>query len=446
MIRAQGALSGTSPKSCLYGKHVHVHFVDFSGIRTSWLHKLITEVCPKGIDACATSLVGRERLHKPNTDHMNIDPTAGWITIGGSWGSRGGRDDGQGLLYSFGPARLNYKAFMCYDLLDGGKQSLSEYGVWTVDNFTLGAKGLGQKHLNLSVKRIGGVYKSGAPLPYDGTPKQVTIRVVVSFVSTDQAYTTTKSEVGNSSSEDITSRPRRFGTRNSRRRKPTFPTPENLTISLHAYPGQFLESMPSTSMPSIIAAQTLHHPGLPVLEVLPPPSSPPPRRRPLPHLHPRPTPAPLPAVPTSPTTGTVPKLPRFLQYQAQPDRTKSLSVHRPSGHSHCGDLCTCSDAKPTWRRWRAGSASPPLLFLHNASPQGNSTLSLNTSMTGTGSGSMAASTVASTSPTSSTNVMRHSPSQSYSFGVVVVVVSCFGIGFCELGWWYSEQHDQQHQK
>ncbi|KAJ7082231.1 hypothetical protein B0H15DRAFT_803328 [Mycena belliarum] len=224
MIRAQGALSGTSPKSCLYGKHVHVHFVDFSGIRTSWLHRLITEVCPKGIDACATSLVRRERLHKPNTDHMNIDPTAGWITIGESRGS------------SFGPARLNYKAFMCYDLLDGGKQTLSEYGVWTVDNFTLGAKGLGQTHLNLSVKRIGGVYKSGAPLPYDGTPKQVTIRVVVSFVSTDQAYTTTKSEVGNSSSEDITSRPRRFGTRNSRRRKPrsTFPTPENVTEMLYS--------------------------------------------------------------------------------------------------------------------------------------------------------------------------------------------------------------------
>ncbi|KAJ7082200.1 hypothetical protein B0H15DRAFT_993958 [Mycena belliarum] len=224
MIRAQGALSGTSPKSCLYGKRVHVHFVDFSRIRTSWLHKLITEVCPKGIDACATSLVRRERLHKPNTDHMNIDPTAGWITIGGSWGS------------SFGPARLDYKAFMCYDLLDGGKQTLSEYGVWTVDNFTLGAKGLGQTHLNLSVKRIGGVYKSGAPLPYDGTPKQVTIRVVVSFVSTDQAYTTTKSEVGNSSSEDITSRPRRFGTGNSRRRKPrsTFPTPENVTEMLYS--------------------------------------------------------------------------------------------------------------------------------------------------------------------------------------------------------------------
>ncbi|KAJ7082267.1 hypothetical protein B0H15DRAFT_994091 [Mycena belliarum] len=155
---------------------------------------------------------------------MNIEPTAGWITIGGSWGS------------SFGPARLNYKAFMCYDLLDGGKQTLSEYGVWTVDNFTLGAKGLGETHLNLSIKRIGGVYKSGAPLPYDGTPKQVTIRVVVSFVSTDQAYTTTKSEVGNSSSEDITSRPRRFGTRNSRRRKPrsTFPTPENVTEMLYS--------------------------------------------------------------------------------------------------------------------------------------------------------------------------------------------------------------------
>jgi hypothetical protein len=34
---------------------------------------------------------------------------------------------------SFGPLRSNYQAFACYDLLDGGKQKLSEYGVWTGD-------------------------------------------------------------------------------------------------------------------------------------------------------------------------------------------------------------------------------------------------------------------------------------------------------------------------
>jgi hypothetical protein len=36
-------------------------------------------------------------------------------------------------INSFGPGRFNYQAFACYDLLDGGKQKLSEYGVWTGD-------------------------------------------------------------------------------------------------------------------------------------------------------------------------------------------------------------------------------------------------------------------------------------------------------------------------
>jgi len=34
-------------------------------------------------------------------------------------------------ITSFGPGRFKYQAFACYDLLDGGKQKLSEYGVWT---------------------------------------------------------------------------------------------------------------------------------------------------------------------------------------------------------------------------------------------------------------------------------------------------------------------------
>jgi hypothetical protein len=35
--------------------------------------------------------------------------------------------------FSFGPTKFNYQAFACYDLLDGGRQKLSEYGVWTGD-------------------------------------------------------------------------------------------------------------------------------------------------------------------------------------------------------------------------------------------------------------------------------------------------------------------------
>ena len=37
------------------------------------------------------------------------------------------------LKSSFGPGSFSYQAFACYDLLDGGKQKLGEYGVWTGD-------------------------------------------------------------------------------------------------------------------------------------------------------------------------------------------------------------------------------------------------------------------------------------------------------------------------
>ncbi|KAJ7652080.1 glycoside hydrolase family 92 protein [Mycena polygramma] len=217
-----------------------------SSLGTYGNFEIMPLLCPKGFDTCTTSLNRRQRLRKPNTDlaspgyfaqtldnnikmeatstrraglerftfpsgskpyfvldlandlpnsfaggSMNIDADKGQITIGGRWGS------------SFGPGRFNYEAFACYDLLDGGNQKLSEYGVWTADNFGLDAKGLGQTHLNLSVNLIGGVYQSGALFSYNDTPKQVNIRVGVSFVSTDQACANAESEVGSSSFEDI---------------------------------------------------------------------------------------------------------------------------------------------------------------------------------------------------------------------------------------------------
>ncbi|KAJ7267552.1 glycoside hydrolase family 92 protein [Mycena haematopus] len=217
-----------------------------SSLGTYGNFEIMPLLCPHGFDTCTTSLAARQRLRKLNTDLaspgyfaqtmdnnikmeatatrraglerftfpsgskpyfvldlandlpnsfaggvMNIDPTAGQITIGGSWGS------------SFGPGRFNYQAFACYDLLDGGAQKLSEYGVWTADSFGLDAKGLGQTHLNLSVNLIGGVYQSGALFSFDNTPKEVNIRVGVSFVSTEQACANAESEVGSSSFEDI---------------------------------------------------------------------------------------------------------------------------------------------------------------------------------------------------------------------------------------------------
>ncbi|KAG5641847.1 hypothetical protein DXG03_004106 [Asterophora parasitica] len=125
---------------------------------------------------------------------LNIDPDKGRITIGGRWGS------------SFGPGRFNYQAFACYDLLNGGKQKLSEYGMWTGDTYGLDAKGLGQTHLNLSLNLIGGVYQSGALFSFDINPPaspQIILRVGVSFRSVEQACANAETEVGDASFEEI---------------------------------------------------------------------------------------------------------------------------------------------------------------------------------------------------------------------------------------------------
>ncbi|KAF7289322.1 Glycoside hydrolase family 92 protein [Mycena indigotica] len=217
-----------------------------SSLGTYGNFEIMPLLCPGGFDTCTTRLAARQRKRKPNTDvaspgyfaqtldnglrmeatatrraglerftfpanskpyfvldlandlpasfaggSLDIDPDKGRITIGGRWGS------------SFGPGRFSYQAFACYDLLDGGAQKLSEYGVWTGDNFGLDAKGLGQKHLNLTLNLIGGVYQSGALFSYEGNPSTVNIRVGISFVSTDQACANAESEIGSSSFDDI---------------------------------------------------------------------------------------------------------------------------------------------------------------------------------------------------------------------------------------------------
>ena len=105
---------------------------------------------------------------------------------------------------SFGPRTPFYQAFACYDLLNNGKQKLSEYGVWTADNYGMDAKGLGMMHLNLSQNLIGGEpYQSGALISYDDNPEEIVLRVGVSFVSADQACANAEEEIGSKSFEEI---------------------------------------------------------------------------------------------------------------------------------------------------------------------------------------------------------------------------------------------------
>ncbi|KAF8813953.1 glycoside hydrolase family 92 protein [Phlegmacium glaucopus] len=217
-----------------------------SSLGTYGNFEIMPLLCPGGFDTCTTTLAARQRLRKPNSDdaspgyfsltldnnikmeatatrraglerftfpsgskpyfvldlandlpasfaggELNIDPAKGRITIGGRWGS------------SFGPGIYTYQAFACYDLLDGGKQKLSEYGVWTGDTHGLDAKGLGQTHLSFPRNLIGDEYQSGALFSYDNNPKTVNIRVGVSFRSQDQACANAESEIGSSSFEEI---------------------------------------------------------------------------------------------------------------------------------------------------------------------------------------------------------------------------------------------------
>ncbi|KAK7052309.1 glycoside hydrolase family 92 protein [Favolaschia claudopus] len=249
-----------------------------SSLGTYGNFEIMPLLCPNGFDTCTTSLARRQRLRKLNTDlaspgyfaqtlnnnikmeatatrraglerftfpqgskpyfvldlandlpnsfaggSMDIDAEKGRITIGGRWGS------------SFGPGRFSYQAFACYDLLDGGKQKLSEYGVWTADNFGLDAKGLGQTHLNLTLNLIGGVYQSGALFSFDNTPAQVNLRVGVSFVSTDQACANAESEVGSSSFEDIHEAAKALWNEKLSKIEIDVPnTPENVTEMLYS--------------------------------------------------------------------------------------------------------------------------------------------------------------------------------------------------------------------
>ncbi|KAH8107955.1 glycoside hydrolase family 92 protein [Cristinia sonorae] len=223
-----------------------------SSLGTYGNFEIMPLVCPGGFDTCTTTLEKRERFRKNNTDDaspgyfsqtldndiqmeatstrraglerftfpkgskpyfvldltndlpasfaggsMDIDPAKGRITLGGLWGS------------SFGPTSLNYQAYACFDLLDGGKQKLDEFGVWRgnqVYRYGLDAKGLGLTNIHLNRSLIGDQYQSGALFSFSGSPKQINIRVGVSFVSTAQACQNAEEEVGDASFEDIMGR------------------------------------------------------------------------------------------------------------------------------------------------------------------------------------------------------------------------------------------------
>ncbi|EIM82754.1 glycoside hydrolase family 92 protein [Stereum hirsutum FP-91666 SS1] len=252
-----------------------------SSLGTYGNFEIMPLMCPDGFDTCTTRLDDRERLRKNNTDEaspgyfaltldneikmeatstrraglerftfphqttpyfvldlandlpasfaggsLDIDPEMGRITIGGHWGS------------SFGPGAFHYQAFACYDLLNGGNQTLKEYGVWTGDDYGLDAKGLGMTHLNLSVNLIGGTpYESGALFSFSNSPSTILIRVGVSFVSSAQACANAESEIGDATFEEVWDASRSAWNERLRKIEVDFElggTPENVTEMLYS--------------------------------------------------------------------------------------------------------------------------------------------------------------------------------------------------------------------
>ena len=150
-------------------------------------------LCPSGFATCGTSWNNRQRYRKANTDdgspgyfaltidneikmeatatrraglerftfpegakpyflidlandltqsfaggEMDIDAEKGRVTVGGWYGSRWAEPKyfippQLTQSTSFGPGSFNYQTFACYDLLNGGNQTLDEYGVWTAN-------------------------------------------------------------------------------------------------------------------------------------------------------------------------------------------------------------------------------------------------------------------------------------------------------------------------
>ncbi|KIY50865.1 glycoside hydrolase family 92 protein [Fistulina hepatica ATCC 64428] len=203
-------------------------------------------LCPDGFETCATRYAARERLRQPYSDdgypgyfsltlnnslkmeatatrraglerftfpsgskpyfsidlardladtfaggELAISPEEGRVTIGGHWGP------------SFGPSSFHYQAFACYDLLNGGNQTLDEYGIWRGNDIGLDAKGLGLRYLNLTDSLIGDDYESGVLFSYAGNYTEIILRVGVSFVSVDQACANAEEETGSASFEEI---------------------------------------------------------------------------------------------------------------------------------------------------------------------------------------------------------------------------------------------------
>ncbi|KAI0771821.1 glycoside hydrolase family 92 protein [Irpex lacteus] len=201
-----------------------------SSLGTYGNFEVMPMTCPGGFDTCLTSLTARETFRKNNTDDaspgyfaltlengikmeatstrraglerftfpkkskpyfvldlandlpgsfaggsMNIDPQKGRITLGGLWSS------------SFGPTTFEHQIFACYDITNGGNQTLDEYGQW------IGCKGLGQTQLNFTRNLIGGCINP-ALSSHSKHPSGDPPSCGISFRSTDQACSNAETE------------------------------------------------------------------------------------------------------------------------------------------------------------------------------------------------------------------------------------------------------------
>lgn len=120
---------------------------------------------------------------------FNMDAEKGRFTVNGSYAS------------SFGSGLNTYRAYACFDMLNEGKQKLGKAGLWQADRFGQDTKLEGVSYANLTRNTIGGQpVQTGALVSFSKSPKvkgdsQITLRVGLSYVSTERACQNAEEEV-----------------------------------------------------------------------------------------------------------------------------------------------------------------------------------------------------------------------------------------------------------
>ena len=191
--------------------------------------------------------------------NLEINPSAGRITISGHWGSRHADEnllsdfsyaDGDATVLDRARSRTRRSRATTSSTMTRNNWISSESGpviclhvllvsspplnpIYTRNGLV--ARGLGDTSLNFETSLIPGAIEAGALFSFSGSPAQVTIRVGVSFLSETQACANAESEIGTATFEEIVARSKALWNERLSRIEIDVPhTPPNITELLYS--------------------------------------------------------------------------------------------------------------------------------------------------------------------------------------------------------------------